>query len=148
MCETNYLVSRLDKNHFCVNSEILELQIWRKKRVNYDKFEFVKKLRKWNILPMCILFLPFDRCYMILPCYLQSIYIICIIYRLSIWFFKVDSNLHVQGSKFGGKFDKFGGKPFKKLSSAEFTEVVFSMSACQQLSLLSIKSSCPYHGYL
>ena len=38
---------------------------------------------------MCILFLPFDRCYMILPCYLHSIYIFCIIYWLWRWFFKL-----------------------------------------------------------
>ena len=27
--------------------------------------------------------------------------------------FEVISNMHVQGSKFGGKFDKFGGKHFQ-----------------------------------
>ena len=32
-------------------------------------------------------FLPFDRCYMILPCYLHSIYIVCIKYRLWRWHF-------------------------------------------------------------
>ena len=30
------------------------------------------------------------------------------------------SNLHVQGSKFGGKFDKFGRKSLRNLNSAEF----------------------------
>ena len=59
--------------------------------------------------------------------------------------FEVISNLHVQGSKFGRKFDKFGGKPFKKLNSAEFMELVFSKSGvgrwtfpnkCRNLSFL------------
>ena len=37
--------------------------------------------------------------------------------------------MHVQGSKFGGKFDKFEGKSFFfKLNSAEFMELVFSKS--------------------
>ena len=35
---------------------------------------------------MCILLLPFDRCYKILPCYLHSIYICCIIYSLWRWY--------------------------------------------------------------
>ena len=36
--------------------------------------------------------------------------------------------MYVQRSKFGGEFDKFGGKPFKKLKSKEFMEFVFSKS--------------------
>ena len=41
---------------------------------------------------------------------------------------KVFYNLHVQGSTYGGKFDKFGGNPLKKLNSAEFMGFVFSKS--------------------
>ena len=37
-------------------------------------------------------------------------------------------NLHVHGSKSGGKIYKFGGKSFKKLNSTEFMEFVFSKS--------------------
>ena len=40
-------------------------------------------------------------------------------------FFEVISNLHVQGSKFGRIFFKFGGKSLKKLNSMEFMEFVF-----------------------
>ena len=65
---------------------------------------------------------------MILPCYF-------IVFRYFASFtgyendiFEVISNLHVQGFKFSGKFDKFGGKSFKKLNSAEFMEFVFSKS--------------------
>ena len=42
---------------------------------------------------------------------------------------EVISNFHVEGSKFGAKFDKFSGKSFKLLNSAEFMEFVFSKSA-------------------
>ena len=35
-----------------------------------------------QIFNKCIIFLPFDMCYMILPWYLHSIYIFCIIYQL------------------------------------------------------------------
>ena len=42
--------------------------------------------------------------------------------------FEVISNLHVQGYKFVGKFNKFGGNPLKKLNSAEFMELFFSKS--------------------
>ena len=39
--------------------------------------------------------------------------------------FEVISNLHAQVSKFGGQFEKFGGKSVKKFNSAEFMELVF-----------------------
>ena len=62
---------------------------------------------------MCILFLPFDRCYMILP------YAIYVVFKYFSSFtgyeddiFEGTSNLHVQGSKCDGNFDKFGSKYF------------------------------------
>ena len=55
--------------------------------------------------------------------------------------FEVFSNLHVQGSKFGGKFDKFGRKSLKKLNSAEFMEFVFSKSG-QGVTLSTVSWSC------
>ena len=73
---------RLGKKHFFVNSEIWGMQIQRKKRVNYDKFEIMTRHCKSNIKPKSILFLPFYRCNMILPCFLHSINIFCIINRL------------------------------------------------------------------
>ena len=99
---------------FFVNSEILVIRIWRKKRVKYHKFEIARKQRNSNISPTCNLFLPFARCYMILPCYLHSIYKFCFIYKLWKWNLWSFSNFHVQGSKFGGKFHKFGGKKLFK----------------------------------
>ena len=62
------LCADLEEEKIFVNSEILGIQIWwGKKNVNYDKFEIVTKQSKSNILPTWILFVPFDRCYMILP---------------------------------------------------------------------------------
>ena len=67
---------------------------------------------------MCILFLPFDRCYMILPCYFHSIDI----YVASFTGYKDDTfevifNLYVQGFKLCEKFDKLGRKSLKKMIS-------------------------------
>ena len=90
------ITDRVAKSNFFVNSENLGIRIWRKNCVNYDKIENAARLRKSHIYPKCIVFLPFDRCYRILPCYLHSSYIICIIYRLRRWYFKFISNLHVQ----------------------------------------------------
>ena len=42
--------------------------------------------------------------------------------------FEVISYLLIQGSKFGEKIEKFGGKSFLKLNSAEFMEFFFSKS--------------------
>ena len=65
---------------------------------------------------------------MILPCYIVFTYFASFTgYEDAI--FEVVSNLHVEGSKFGGKLDKFGEKSFKKLNSAEYMEFVFSKSA-------------------
>ena len=55
---------------FFINSETFGMQILRKKPVNYDKFEIATKQRKSNIYTECIISLPFDRCYKILPYYL------------------------------------------------------------------------------
>ena len=61
-----------------------------------------------------------------LQCSLHSIYIICIIYRLTGC--EVISNFHVQGYKFGGKMENYVRKYFKKLSSAELVELAFCNS--------------------
>ena len=97
------------------------MQIWQKKRVNQDKFETATKQHKSNIKPMCILFLPFDRSYMILTYFASFTGFEDVI-------FEVVSNFHIQGSTLVGKFEKFGGKSVLKLNSAEFIEFVFSWS--------------------
>ena len=51
---------------------------------------------------------------MILPCYLHFIYIFVLFTGYEEDIFEVIFNLHIQGYKFGGKFDKFGKKSFKK----------------------------------
>ena len=63
-------------------------------------------------------------------CYHHAIYIVLTYFASFTGYgddiFEGISNLHVQGSKFGGKLEKFGGKPLKKLNAAEFMEFVFS----------------------
>ena len=50
---------------------------------------------------------------MMLTCYFRSIYIFATFTGCEDGKKKFISNLHVQGYKFGGKLDKFGGKPQK-----------------------------------
>ena len=52
---------------------------------------------------------------MILPCYLQIMTYFASFTGYEDDIFEVISNLHTQGSTFGGKFDKFGGKSFFKI---------------------------------
>ena len=62
---------------------------------------------------MCIPFLPFDRCYMILHIYIVLTYFASFTgYEDDI--FEVIPNLHFQGTKHSGKFDKFCGKSLQK----------------------------------
>ena len=82
---------------------------------------------------MCIICLPFDTCYMILQCYLHSIYISASFTGYEDDIFKVISNLHVQGSKFGGEFEKFGGNFFKKIKLCGFHGVCFFSKFDQRL---------------
>ena len=64
-----------------------------------------------------------------LPYYLLSIYKFCIFTDYEDEIFYVTSNLHIQGSKFGGKIKKkIEGKSFKKLNSTEFIKFLFSKS--------------------
>ena len=57
---------------------------------------------------MCLLVVPYDRCYIILPCYLHSIYIVFTYFAYFTGYeddrFEVISNLHFQWSKFGEKY--------------------------------------------
>ena len=49
-------------------------EIWRKKKhVNYNKFKIATQQCESNTYPNTFFFLPKDRCYMILQCYLHSI---------------------------------------------------------------------------
>ena len=111
------------------------MHIWRKIMRKLWQMLNRNKLRKSIILPI---FLPFGRCYMILPYYLLSNYIFCITYRLGIWHFEVISNLHVQRSKFGRNINKFGIKSIKKLNSTEFMEFFFHVWLYFHSSKLSV----------
>ena len=70
---------------------------------------------------------------MISPYYLLSIYIFSSITGYEDNIFDFFSILHVQGSKFGGKIDKFDGKSKKDLNPTKFMEFVFSKSAGGQV---------------
>ena len=75
------------------------------KRVNYKKFKIATKQRKSNIQPTCIIFLLLTGA----TWYDHAFYIFTFTYFASFIgyeddIFKVISNLHVQGSKCGGKF--------------------------------------------
>ena len=110
---------------FVVNSEILEMHILRGKKHKLRQVWNCDKLRKWNIYPKCILFLPW--CYMILPYYLLSIYIFCLIYRLwRLFFFNLFPICRFIDPNLAEKINKYGGIFFFKLNSTEF---FFSRSA-------------------
>ena len=52
---TLHISDRLGKNHYIVNSEILGIPMWRKKRRNYDKFEIATNSKN-QIFNSCALF--------------------------------------------------------------------------------------------
>ena len=60
-------------------------------------------------------FSSFWQVIMILPCYIHSIYIFCIIYMLWWWHFLNYTYLHVHWSIIGGKMNQFGGKSKQKV---------------------------------
>ena len=114
------------KNHLIVNSETLGLQIWRKK-VNYDNFKIVTNSINQMFNPNAFFSLLWGATW-----YYNTIYILLTYFASFIGYsdeiLEVISNLHVQVHKFGSKKDKFVGKSFKKLNSAEFIEVFFPKS--------------------
>ena len=84
---------------------------------------------KSNSSPKCILFLSFDRCYMVLTCYPNRIYIFCMIYRLwrwHSWSFFYFSRSRIQ--LWQKKLQIWQKKRRKKSNSKEFMEFFFSMS--------------------
>ena len=94
----------LGKTHLFFNSEILGIQIWREKRVNYDQFKIATRQRKSNIQPKCIT-LNYHVIYIVLTNFASFTG-----YEDGI--LEVISNMHIKESKFGGKIDKFGRKSF------------------------------------
>ena len=74
-------------------------------------------------------FSSFWQVIMILPCYINSIYIFCIFYRLWSWHFLNHFLFASSRIQNWWKMDQFGGKSKNKLNSAEFTEFVFFKSA-------------------
>ena len=86
------------------------LKFWQKKHVDYDKFEIATKCvnQKFNLNAFFFFLLTGA------TWYYHTIYLV-VTYFASFTdyeddIFEVISNLHVQGSKFGGKINKYGGK--------------------------------------
>ena len=95
-----------------MNSEILEMHIWRKKRVNYNKFEIATNcVNQIFNLKAFFFFLLTGATW-----YYHTIYLVFTYFASFTDYeddiFEVISNLHVQRPKFGGKIYKFGGKSF------------------------------------
>ena len=97
---------------------------------------------------MCIIFLPWTCA----TWYYNAIYIVFTYFASFTSYeediFEVISNLHVQGSKFDEKFDKFGGKPLRKLNSVEFMKLVIfksvltMMTTSKRMMKTTIKKNC------
>ena len=97
------------------------MHIWLKKRVNYNTFEITTNcLNQIFNLNAFFFFLLAGA-----TSYYHTIYLVFTYLALFTDYeddiFEVISNLHVQGSKFGGKSKK-------KLNSTEFMELVFFLS--------------------
>ena len=106
---------KLGKNHFF----LWILKFWKvtfgkKKRVNYDKVKIATNCVNQivNLESLCFFLLTGA------TWYYHTIFLVSINFGLLLdyenYIFEVISNLHVQGSKFGGKINKFGGKSFLK----------------------------------
>ena len=95
------------------------LKFWKytfsgKKRVNYNKFEIATNCvnQIFNLNAFFFFLLTGATCYHLTINLVFTYLALFIDYKDDI--FEVISNLHVQGSKFGGKIYKFGGKSKKK----------------------------------
>ena len=78
---------------------ILKIWDWRfgRKKRKFQQLQIAVKLHKSQISPRSFQLLPLERCYMMLPCYLNSCNIVRINYWLWRWFcFLEISNLNVQ----------------------------------------------------
>ena len=108
--KTRY-IQTWQKLFFCELWNFGKAHFAEKKRVNYDKFEIVTNCLNqiFNLKALCFFLLTCSSWYYH-TIYLVTIYFeLCIDYENDI--FEVISNLHILWSKFGGKINKFGGKP-------------------------------------
>ena len=132
-------LDRLGKKHFFVNSGILGMHIWWKKCGKYDKFEIATNCvnQIFNINAFFFYLLTGA------SWYYHTTYLVFTFTDYEDDIFEIISNLHVQGSKLGGKIIKFGGKSLKKnwtprssLSSFFFKSVFGWLSHLLDLQLL------------
>ena len=104
-----YFQSRLGKKHFLWTLKFWKCTFDRKKRVNYDKFEIATNcVNQIFNLNAFFFFLLTGATW-----YYHTIYLVFTYFASFTDYeddiFEVIFNLHVQGSKFGRKFDKSGG---------------------------------------
>ena len=122
-------VPDLQKSIFCELWNFGKAHLAGKKRVNYDKFEIATNcVNQIFNLNAFFFFLLTGATWYYHTIYLVSIYFASFIdYENEI--FEVISNLHVQGSKFGGKMNKFGGVCFFKVWCVPSEEVFLRSSS-------------------
>ena len=124
-----FLQADLEKTFFC--------ELW-----NFWNTNLAKKTRKWRrlwnrdktawikYLTQMHYFSSFCQVIMILPCYIHSIYIFCIICRLWRWHFAFCT---FKDPKLAGKWTNFAKNlREKKFNSAEFVEFVFFQVCLQE----------------
>ena len=121
------------KKHFFY-TKFFWIQIWQKKNALVTTNLKSRQNSINQIFNQCALF------FILLTCvtwYYHTIYLVFLYFAAFTYYeddiFDAISNWHVQGSKLGGKMDKFGEKSFKKLNVTEFIEFVFSRSGKRTL---------------
>ena len=107
-------VQNWKKNAFFVNFKILGMHIWRKIRVNYDKFVIATNCvnQIFNLNAFFFFLFTGTTWYYHNICLVITYFASFTNYEDDI--FEVISNWHVHGFKFGEKINKFGGKSKKK----------------------------------
>ena len=81
----NSIISRLGKKHFLWTLKLWEYRFGQKKNLWITTNLKFRQNSVNEILNPNAFFLPFERCNLILQCYLHTIYTFCIIYRLWRW---------------------------------------------------------------
>ena len=130
---------RPEKNNVLLTLKFEKSTFSGKKNLKYDKFEFATNCvnQIFNLIASFFFLLTG------VAWYYYTIYLVFTYLALFLEYedniFEIISNLHIQGSKFGGKINKFGGKSKTKLNSPEFMGFVFSGSA------LGMQNTQGYH---
>ena len=121
----NPQVPELQKHNLFVNPDYFGIQIWQKKHVNYDKFEIATNCvnQIFNLNAFFFFLFTGATWYYHTICLVITYFASFTDYEDDI--FEVISNWHVQGSKFGGKINKFGVKSKKKSWTSRISWISF-----------------------